>query len=199
MQYFVADTHYRNQFETNSSNGTLDHDQRIAWESRLFDSIYEENDAQPFDRVKYGVLNVFNHPIGVSDCYWYGLSYFVLKGVRLRTTFSDQDSSADDAKVATCEYYAHVLSCFLEDELQSLLELCVNRMVDPNATSEACLSSGNYKEIQTHGTIAFDQHISALRLQSDLSDAVKKHIHDFCTANKISDVSYFDGTPFVYP
>ncbi len=195
MQYFVKDTHYRNQFETNSSNGTLDHNARVDWEARLFESIYDEEGVTGFDRAKYGVLNVFNHPIGVSDCYWYGLSYFVLKGIRLRTTFCDQDSSAEEAKVATCEYYAHVLDCFMDEEIKSLLDLCVERMVNPNATSEASLMSGNYKEIQIHGPIAFDEHIAAVRLEDDLDGDTLALVKEFGEIFGVTDITSFSLVP----
>ena len=41
----------------------------------MFNSIYHS--AKPFDRVKYGVLNLANDPLGVQSCYGYGDSYFL--------------------------------------------------------------------------------------------------------------------------
>ena len=62
----ASDTHYRNQFETFTSGGTLDSRKRSAWEDDLFDMGYAG--AEPFDRCKYGALNVTNDPQGVRAC-----------------------------------------------------------------------------------------------------------------------------------
>eukprot|EP00759_Apiculatamorpha_spiralis_P001348 PhF_6_TR1052/c0_g1_i3/m.2177 len=104
----LADTHYRNQFETKLSRGTFDPKhggQRWGWEKRLFHQKYDDVDA--FLRPKYGCLNIVNDPRGISSASHYGDSYFILRGVRLRTTFTDMDSSCSNCKVATCEHYAH--------------------------------------------------------------------------------------------
>jgi len=37
MEFFVKDTHYRNQFETNKSSGSLSRQSRTQWENRMFD------------------------------------------------------------------------------------------------------------------------------------------------------------------
>jgi hypothetical protein len=52
LELFVNDTHYRNQFETARSRGTLDTSARTIWEASLFGDAY--NDAEPFVRPKYG-------------------------------------------------------------------------------------------------------------------------------------------------
>eukprot|EP01094_Clydonella_sp_ATCC50884_P024843 TRINITY_DN634_c0_g1_i1.p1 TRINITY_DN634_c0_g1~~TRINITY_DN634_c0_g1_i1.p1 ORF type:complete len:704 (-),score=224.31 TRINITY_DN634_c0_g1_i1:491-2602(-) len=94
IEFFLSDTHYRNQFETNTSNGTLNQGIRKQWEDRLFNNIYKDSDG--FERCKYGVLNVINDPNGVQCCSQYGDSYMVLKDARLRCTFSAKDSSCAD-------------------------------------------------------------------------------------------------------
>merc|ERR1712217_937015 len=66
----AKDTHYRNQFETQESNGTLCKDQRTTWENELFGNAYKN--ATPFDRCKYGVLNVTRDPLGVQEARGYG-------------------------------------------------------------------------------------------------------------------------------
>jgi hypothetical protein len=90
LNYLIQDTHYRNQFETKTSSGALDEKIRTAWEDNLFNKIY--HDSPPFERVKYGVLNVTNDKEGVRSCWGYGYSYLVLKLVRLRTTFANMDT-----------------------------------------------------------------------------------------------------------
>lgn len=42
MQFFVNDTHYRSQFETNKSSGSLSRNSRIQWENRMFDNTYSK-------------------------------------------------------------------------------------------------------------------------------------------------------------
>merc|ERR1712183_286613 len=56
----AADTHYRNQFETQASHGTYNPAHRITVENTLFGEAYEG--CKPFDRVKYGTLNFANNP-----------------------------------------------------------------------------------------------------------------------------------------
>ena len=69
----------RNQFETKTSNGTLCEKTRTGWEDRLFNKHY--HDAKPFDRVKYGCLNIVNDPKGVNAANAYGDSFVILKKV----------------------------------------------------------------------------------------------------------------------
>lgn len=46
MQFFVKDTHYRNQFETKKSSGSLSETSRTSWENRMFD--HKHSKATPF-------------------------------------------------------------------------------------------------------------------------------------------------------
>ena len=70
MQFFVKDTHYRNQFETKKSSGSLSLSARTNWEDRMFDTKHHK--ATPFERVKYGTINFTNDPKGVNGCSSYG-------------------------------------------------------------------------------------------------------------------------------
>jgi hypothetical protein len=65
----------------------------------MFNSIYSNTLA--FDRVKYGVLNIFNDPNGVDCCHFYGDSYLLLKDVRLQSTFASKDSSNSDVVLSS--------------------------------------------------------------------------------------------------
>ena len=42
MQFFVNDTHYRSQFETGKSSGSLSRTSRINWEDRMFDKKHHD-------------------------------------------------------------------------------------------------------------------------------------------------------------
>ena len=59
---FLQDTHYRNQFETNSSRGTLNTAARQQWEATLFGDAYAS--AAPSTRPKYGVVNYDHDYLG---------------------------------------------------------------------------------------------------------------------------------------
>ena len=98
-QFYATDTHYRNGFETSVGCYSKDTNSRITWENELFNGAYGTNaadaaiKARPFDRVKYGSVNIVQDPRGVKACVPYGDSYIVLRRVRLRTTFSNSDTS----------------------------------------------------------------------------------------------------------
>lgn len=145
MQFFIKDTHYRSQFETNKSSGSLSRPSRITWEDRMFDQKYSK--ASDFERVKYGVVNFTNDPKGVSCCASYGQSYFLLKEhVRQRCTFTDRDSSASNAAIATFKYCFKIVSSLTDDELMAAFNAA-----RANEVSSKCTAT--YKEIQIHGPI----------------------------------------------
>lgn len=118
MQFFLKDTHYRSQFETNKSSGSLSRSSRTTWEDRMFDKNY--NKATDFERVKYGVINFTNDPKGVKCANSYGLSYFLLKShVRDRCTFTDKDSSGADSSIATLKFSFKVVNKMNDNELKA--------------------------------------------------------------------------------
>lgn len=51
LPLLMHDTHYRNQFETKTSNARYCHASRTGWENRLFNFVYDKSSG--FDRVKY--------------------------------------------------------------------------------------------------------------------------------------------------
>lgn len=159
LNAFAKDTHYRNQFETGTTSGSSDMSKRKAWESRLFPDIYDTVEAA--HRVKYGVLNAVNDPRGImSVAKQYGQDYLVLRGVRLRTTFSDRDSCTQGQQ-ASCEWYAHVLEKYTDPELQAVTEVALGDrlFVDSSVLDTA---AGGYKEVQIHGEVEFKKHLEAV-------------------------------------
>lgn len=160
LQHIEGDTHYRNQFETGTSGGLLKHDVRKKWEKDLFGGKYDS--AQGKDRPKYGVQNVMNDYRGVVRCSQYGDSYMVLKDVRLRCTFSPEDSANLKAdKLAVLDFYAHVLNEYSDPELKETVAVA-------NSAEAAVLGDSDkvgkmkYKEAQIHGEVAFDRHVERL-------------------------------------
>ncbi|CAK9101336.1 unnamed protein product [Durusdinium trenchii] len=146
-RFLESDEYYRSQFETKTSCGALDDDNgiRIRWERDLFGDAYE--DATPFERCKYGALNVtridLHQPFlvrefvfavedfevtndfeGCKSACQYGDSYLVLKDVRLRCTFASTDSGGiEGSRLAVLDKYAHVLAEYADDEITGLVEV----------------------------------------------------------------------------
>eukprot|EP00435_Cladocopium_sp_Y103_P037254 s938_g9.t2 len=113
--FLEVDEFYRNQFETKTSCGALDPENRTRqnWENVLFGGAY--NDAKAFERPKYGALSVMNDYRGVISARQYGDSYL---DVRLRCTFAGTDSGGiSSSRLAVLDKYAHVLSEYNDNEL----------------------------------------------------------------------------------
>eukprot|EP01059_Diplonema_ambulator_P019901 TRINITY_DN33581_c0_g1_i1.p1 TRINITY_DN33581_c0_g1~~TRINITY_DN33581_c0_g1_i1.p1 ORF type:complete len:381 (+),score=82.91 TRINITY_DN33581_c0_g1_i1:37-1179(+) len=177
LKKMLHDTHYRNQFETGTSNGTLDHTTRKGWEARLFNNIYDENSVRGFQRPKYGCLNVVKDPFGIAPATQYGDSYLELKAVRLRCSFVDQDSSSTSCELACCEWYAHVCNAFTKAELKALLQ--VGNGILPFEPS-SCIST--YKEVQIHGEICLSQNIErvVVAIRHKKHPNIIKDLKEFC-------------------
>lgn len=121
-QFLEIDEFYRNQFETKTSQGALDPENktRKEWEHELFGGTYDQ--AKPFDRCKYGALNILNDYRGVVSAQQYGDSYLVLKDVRLRCTFASTDSGGiEGSRLAVLDKYAHVLEEYEDDEINCIV------------------------------------------------------------------------------
>jgi len=124
--FLEVDEYYRNQFETHSSGGALDehNETRIRWERDLFGGAYDG--CEPFERPKYGALNVTNDYRGVTSAHQYGDSYMVLKDVRLRLTFAATDSAGmEGSRLAVLDKYAHVLKEYEDEELTTVVSVAM--------------------------------------------------------------------------
>jgi hypothetical protein len=196
MPFLLKDTHYRNQFETNTSRGTLSHVTRRGWESRLFGGNYDGPAVTGFDRCKYGVLNITNDPAGVTICHYYGDSYLVLKHVRLRASFADKDTGYDGVTLSCCEYYAHIMNTFTDLELKAVMEvaLAIRRNPFEFRRSET-LYQTFYKEIQIHGPVALNENFSKLivNVRHRSESHMMKSVAEFCAKNGIVH-GFTDGT-----
>lgn len=154
MEFFIKDTHYRSQFETNKSSGTLSRSSRTQWEDRMFDKRY--SGASDFERVKYGVMNFTNDQKGVSCALGYGRSYLLLKQhLRSRCTVSDKDSCSSDSKIGTLKYPFQVVNKFNTNELKSAFEAVKG---ENKSSTVTC----TYKEVQIHGPLEFGKDIEKL-------------------------------------
>jgi hypothetical protein len=182
LQKMIKDTHYRNQFETKISNGSYlcCHAERVRWENRLFDNIYDK--CSPFQRTKYGCLNITKDPHGVdSAACQYGDSHFILKAVRFRCSFSDKDSACPDCNLGSCEYYNHILNLYSNYELKQVIEVA-NGIVSHHR-SRGC---STYKEVQIHGEIRFTENVASLIVSARHrgNTQIMKQVEEFCVINK---------------
>lgn len=95
----LEDGHYRSQYETGLSSGSLTAypgGLRDEWERALFGSAYHRHDATVGDRPKYGALELIRYPDGP----WprFGSCYFVLRPeVAQRTSFTFSGSEQPDS------------------------------------------------------------------------------------------------------
>lgn len=180
IPFLESDTHYRNQFETATSGGLLKPSIREKWERDLFGGSYDG--AEGSDRCKYGVLNAMNDHRGVVACKQYGDSYIVLKDVRLRCTFSPEDSANLKAdRLAVLDHYAHVLHEYSDPELTETMKVATS-IDDALLGDSEKVGKMKYKEGQVHGPVAFDQHVlrlvAATRHRSNALE--KKRITEVC-------------------
>lgn len=172
IDYLETDTHYRNQFETGTSGGLLNPHTRSIWERDLFGGFYDA--AAPFERVKYGVLNVFNDPKGYTRLKNFGDSYLVLCRVRQRCTLTAEDSGqcAGGKRLVACEtpavqrlalphLYAHVAIEYTDEELCAALRAANTRDIHCGDTSRI-VKVRKYKEVQIHGEVRMDSHVERL-------------------------------------
>jgi len=160
-EFLLKDTHYRNQFETNTSSGLLKTSAREKWERGLFGTAYDR--ATPFQRPKYGVQNIWNDPAGVQGAQQYGDSYLVLKDVRCRCTLSPQDSANLPAKkLAVLDYYAHVLAEYSNKELEEAIRVSAKGDEKVGNSKKVIEKWGTYKEAQLHGEIDLKKHVERL-------------------------------------
>jgi len=95
------------------------------------------------------------------------LSYLLLRDIRLRTTFSATDSAGlKSERLATVDYFAHVLNMFKDAELKKVLAVGTQR--EQGIDSEV-LSS--YKEAQIHGEIRLADHVELVMAHTSLHRA----------------------------
>ncbi|CAE7869243.1 Slc24a2 [Symbiodinium sp. KB8] len=178
-QFFMKDTHYRNQFETKTSGGLLKTSAREKWERGLFGTAYDG--ARPAERPKYGVQNIWNDPRGVVGARQYGDSYIVLKDIRLRCTLSPQDSANLPARrLAVLDYYAHVLLEYSDKELKETIRVAEKGDEKVGDSEKVVEKWGMYKEAQLHGEIDLRKHVDRLvanerhRKQADWVESICK-------------------------
>jgi hypothetical protein len=169
----LLDTHYRNQFETGTSRGVLSHKRRATWEDSLFRRTYTT--AQGQERVKYGVINLYNSRSGVEKiARQYGRSYLELSSdisLRLRCTFTNGDCWKDGKEgVGTAEAYAHVMLSWTKEEILEVVKVAKYEIIKtskardrlPPPTPPLFEEVGRWPELQVHGPVELSKDVARL-------------------------------------
>ena len=115
LELLVDDGMYKNQFETQLSNGSLTAykgGKRDVWENTLFGQIYENHEVPLSDHPKYGALDLLQHSDGPSPRF--GSCFLVLKPhLTNYTTFSYLDSYSNPKEKGTIQYFDELLASLL--------------------------------------------------------------------------------------
>ena len=180
LPLLVGDTHYRNLFETSKSGGSNNPVGRRQWEKDMFGVCYDR--CTPFERPKYGCLNVTGDVQGVlSARNHYGQCFLLLhQHVRHRATFFDKDSGgfvSPSHPLATSEYYAHILQGYSDTDLKAVIHVASTARVG-GAPSTCAV----YKEVQVHGPVCLVTDVQALSIpgkEKGASAKLKKDVLAF--------------------
>merc|ERR1712232_906369 len=147
-------------------------DTRRSWESALFKGAYDDVLVNPTDRCKYGCLNVFNDFRGIGGTEFYGQSYLILKDVRLRCTFSPQDSGRLAAeKLAVLDFFAHQLLEYSDKELSEVVRVANAKQHEPAIGNSCVVERLKYKEAQIHGDVGFAENVDRLVVEDRYKDS----------------------------
>ncbi len=156
IELMTEDIAMRTLFEVGAGNACEHQRARKSWETRIFRGAYDN--CEPFERVKYGVINVWNDPYGPrTPGDQYGDCFMVFAGLRDLISLTPKDSSDSKCRVATLtKGLVNILDEFQEDsdEFENLTKLATGKVA--SATSVDTY----YKEIQIHASVFFEQHIS---------------------------------------
>jgi hypothetical protein len=155
---FMADTNYRNQFETGLTSGSptaYEGGSRDTWEKTIFEGGYHGHPLVAAERPKYGAMNPSWRPFGPATSY--GECYLIMKrGIRNRTTLTASDSSGCRADgVGTAQDFQHVLNATPDTRFKAILDTALGYDA-PNDTAYP------YLEAQIHGPVEFKQDVERL-------------------------------------
>jgi hypothetical protein len=209
LRSFVDDDQYRNQFETNTSSGTLNAAARRLWESNLFGASYSEEATGV--RPKYGVLMYNGYDMNgcPSARGHYGDSYLVLQNVEDRVTYCYGDSGGHGSREKASEvlgygcWLSRILSSMPLAELQFLSSMSDPAFVPPPPAPAArgfappsrdTHRLSCYIEIQVHGSILFNRDVSMICLASQWKSDTKisQLAEEFCLLNPGVFLNYIE-------
>ena len=181
MGLLCNDTHFRNLFEVHATGGSSNHSIRTEWENNMFRSMYKE--VEPFDKVKYGTINIFSSNYGVRSAQGYGTSYLILKDHNQeRITYVHGDSSHKEMHIGSYKGFYHIIYYLRDNTLKALLEKIINNVEPTNPISFP------YIEAQIHGELQLNRDIEKVVIPDNLSNKLDiiDNVRRFCDKNNCS-------------
>lgn len=172
------DNRYKSSFEVHNTKVLVG---RQQWEDKLFNRIYDQ-ETEPFERVKYGALNILNNPNGLEVCKNYGDSFIVLKNhVKQRATFTLGDSSKMEIHLCMGDNFCNIL-LYLDDnkQLDDVIEVATGKQ-------KFCNYLGEYIECQIHGNVLFNRDIEKLCINNrhKTDSSMVHYLEEFRLINKV--------------
>ena len=179
LENMSNDTHIKNGYEIKKFNSSSLHCARTTWENNLFNKIYDK--AEPYERVKYGALNIFNEVNGISSCTMYGESFFILKNeLKNRISFVCGDSSSQMLHICTFKYCDQLLIHPSNDHFKAIVD---NVIYKKHSKGYA------YIEAQIHGPVRLNFDIEKFCIKQSvfltLKGDDKEKLAFFCNKNNI--------------
>ena len=157
-------------------------------ESVLFQKAYDN--ATPFERPKYGCLNVALLEAGTQQATQYGDGYFTVNDetVRWRTSLTVGDSFNVHGNTATLKHCNHLLNQLRSEELQEMIEVALTG----ESWTEGRLQR-SYREIQIHGPVELHRDIASVHVPRayEQNNKLLVDLKAFCLKNKC-DLIFFD-------
>ena len=128
----------------------------------------------------------------MQSCTHYGDSFLVLKRVRLRTSFASCDTACDSAQISSCEWYAHVLMEYQDNEILDTLTAAQNP-----TNFGSSMNLGTYKEVQIHGPVAFAEHVSyaVINPRHKIQNSIMDMIDNWSSKNAFPYIFIGDPLP----
>lgn len=176
----LRDGVYRNQFETQLSNGKLSPvrgGDRDLWENELFGGAYARTEVTAAERPKYGALDLMRHPEG--PCPRFGSCCLLLGAHMLEScTFTYMDSHQLPPERGTIGEFDDILAALLTESFQRefalgraglrppellahLRDALPLEQADPSGLP-AARNLDHYIEAQVHGEISLATDVDVL-------------------------------------
>lgn len=196
LQHMLNDKYIKNGYETGRFLNVLfdvKSNSRSQWESNLFNKEYDN--AEGYERVKYGALNILNEPNGISQCKYYGDSFFVLKNdLKNRISFVCGDSASQMLHICTFKYCEQLLIHPTNEHFNAIVNRnssVINKRDLSDLTNLTDLTDARfpYIEAQIHGPVRLNSDIEKFCISDinfnklDFND--KENIKVFCDKNNI--------------
>lgn len=171
---------YKNQFETQISNGGLHPTaggMRANWEDIVFGGAFRRHGADLSERPKYGALHLMLHADG--PCPRYGSCYFLLKpAVSQRCTFTYMDSHRNPFAKGTLQVFEPLMQALMVECFERKFALGSQGMKPPQLIEHLTQNLGkplsaftrhapnrnlnHYIEAQVHGNISLREDVEFL-------------------------------------